>query len=78
METIEKEWPVSVTQIARCIGLHKEGISEKDRKAVVAKTVYHVKKLEKEEKIRLKKIGKTTIIWPTEIEKLRIVRELIR
>lgn len=78
METIEKEWPVSVTQIAKHTGLHKEKITEKDRKAIVAKIVYHIKILEKEEKIRVKKIGKTTVTWPTEIEKLRVIHEMLK
>ena len=78
METIEREWPLSITESARHIGLHKDKISERDRKAIVAKIVYHVRKLESEEKVRLKKIGKTSIIWPVEIEKLRILHELIK
>mgnify|MGYP001593858205 CR=1 FL=1 len=78
METIEKEWPTSVTHIAKHLGLYIGKLSEKERKSIVAKIVYHVRKLEKEEEIRLKKIGKTTIVWPNEIEKLRVLYEILK
>ncbi|MFH1474085.1 MAG: hypothetical protein ABIE55_04320 [Candidatus Aenigmatarchaeota archaeon] len=78
LEVVEKEWPVSITEIARHLGLYKKSMDERKRKTAVAKVVYHVRKLEKEEKVRTKKIGQTIIIWPLEIEKLRLIHEMIR
>ena len=78
MEVIEKEWPVSVTEISKHLGIYKKKMDERKRKASVAKVVYHIRKLEKEEKVRTKKIGQTIIIWPQDIEKLRIIHELIK
>ncbi|NIO44867.1 MAG: hypothetical protein GTN36_04940 [Candidatus Aenigmarchaeota archaeon] len=78
MVIIEKEWPVSVTEIARHLGIFKKGMNEKKRKAAVGKIIYHVKKLKEKEEIRTKKIGQTVIIWPREIEKLRVLHEMIR
>ena len=78
LEVIENEWPVSITEIAKQLGLYKKNIDERKRKAVVAKVVYHVKKLKEQEKIRTKKIGQTIVVWPHDIEKLRIVHEMLK
>ena len=78
MKIIEDNWPVSATEIARRIGIFKNGMDEKKRKASIGKIIYHVKKLEGMEKIRTKRIGQTVIIWPNDIEKLRVLHELIR
>jgi len=78
LEIIEKEWPISITQIASQLGFYKRKMNERKRKAVVAKVVYHVKKLKEQEKIRTKKIGQTVIVWSHEIEKLRVLHEMIK
>ena len=78
MNIIEKEWPVSVTEIAERLGIFKRGMIEKKRKAAVGKIIYHIKKLKEQEKIDTKKIGKTVIIWPFEINKLRVLHEMLR
>lgn len=75
---VDKSWPVSVTGIAEQLGIFKKGMNEKKRKAAIGKIIYHVKKLKEMEKIRSKKIGQTVIIWPNDIEKLRIIHELIK
>lgn len=78
MIVIEKEWPVSVTEIAERLGIFKRGMDEKKRKAAIGKIMYHIKKLKDEEKIRTKIIGQTVIIWPVDIEKLRVLHEMLR
>ena len=78
LEVIENEWPVSITQIASQLGFYKRKMDEKKRKAVIGKVVYHVKKLKEGDKVRIKKIGQTVIIWPHEIEKLRVIHEMIK
>jgi predicted transcriptional regulator len=75
---IEKNWPVSVTEIAFHLGLFRKGMNEKKRKAAIGKIIYHIKKLKEQEKIDTKKIGKTVIIWPHEINKLRVMHELMK
>jgi len=77
LKIIENEWPISITQISLKLGIHKTGGHERKRKAAVAKIVYHVDKLKKENKIRNKKIGGAQILWPTNIEKLRMINELL-
>ena len=78
MAVIEEKWPVSVTEIAEHLGIFKRGMNEKKRKAAIGKIIYHIKKLREEEKIRTKKIGQTVIIWPFEMEKLRVIHEMLR
>jgi predicted transcriptional regulator len=75
---IDKEWPVSATEIAGQLGIFKRGMNERKRKAAIGKIIYHVKILKEMEKIRTKKIGQTVIIWPNEIEKLRVLHEMMR
>ena len=77
MIIIEREWPVSVTEIAERLGIFKRGMNEKKRKAAVGKIIYHIKKLKKQERIYTKKIGQTVIIWPYEINKLRVLHEML-
>jgi predicted transcriptional regulator len=78
MVVIEKNWPVSATEIAEHLGIFKRGMNEKKRKAAIGKIIYHIRKLEEIEKIRTKKIGQTVIIWPHDIEKLRVLHEMLR
>jgi predicted transcriptional regulator len=75
---VEKEWPVSTTEIAERLGIFKRGMDEKKRKAAVGKIIYHIEQLKGQEKIRTKKIGQTVIIWPYEMEKLRVLHEMIK
>lgn len=78
MFVIEDNWPVSATEIANHLGIFKKGMNEKRRKAAVGKVIYHVKKLKEMDKIRIKKIGQTVIIWPYDIEKIRLAHEMLR
>jgi len=78
MMIVENEWPVSVTEIAKHLGIFKKGMKEKKRKAAIGKVSYHVKKLKQKDDIRTKKIGQTVIIWPHDIEKLRVVHEMLK
>ena len=78
MLIIEDHWPVSVTEISTRLGIFKRGMDEKKRKAAIGKISYHVKKLREMDKIKTKKIGQTVVVWPHEIEKLRVVHEILR
>jgi predicted transcriptional regulator len=78
MVVIEKNWPVSVTEIAENLGIFKKGMNEKKRKAAIGKIIYHIRKLEESDKIMTKKIGQTVIIWPYDVDKIRVLHELIK
>ena len=78
MIIIEDHWPVSITQISKHLKFFKKGMDERKRKAAIGKVSYHVKKLKEKDKIRTKKIGQTVVVWPHDIEKLRLVHELMK
>lgn len=69
---IEEDWPLHETEIAKKLGLKGE------QKKVVAAIDYHVKALEKDELIRTKKIGRSRVVWPQEVEKIRFIHEMMR
>lgn len=71
MEMIEHHWPAHVKELVRNLGLE---VSNNN----IKKISYHIKELEKAEKIRTKRIGKALIAWPHDMEKLRVIYELIR
>ncbi|MEM5777143.1 MAG: hypothetical protein QXJ06_01705 [Candidatus Aenigmatarchaeota archaeon] len=69
---IKNKWPINPLEVAKY--LNEEG----DVKILSAKYIYHFKKLEEKNLIRMKKIGNTYIAWPVEIEKLRIIHEITK
>jgi hypothetical protein len=71
-EVISKNWPTNPLEVAEA--LNDEG---KD-KSLSAKYLYHFKKLHKLKLVRMKKIGNTYIAWPTEVEKLRVIKEILK
>lgn len=71
LELIEHNWPVHIKELVRDLGLEVNN-------ANIKKISYHIKELEKFEKIRTKRIGKALIAWPNDMERLRIIYELIR
>jgi len=70
-EVISKNWPTNPLEVAKFLG------DNGDEKSLSAKYLYHFKKLYKLKLIRMKKIGNTYIAWPLEIEKLRVVKEVL-
>lgn len=70
-EVVEKSWPIHVSGI--CKELKFEGnISD------ISKVRYHVYKLKIERLIHTKKIDRALVAWPVEIDRLRVVHELLR
>ncbi len=71
-EAVHSKWPINPMEVAEI--LEDRGKA----KSLSAKYVYHFKKLNDKGLIRLKKMGNTYVAWPTDIEKLRVIHELIR
>jgi hypothetical protein len=69
---IHSKWPVNPNEVAEIMGDNGKA------KTLSAKYLYHFKKLAKKELIHMKKVGNTYIAWPAEIEKLRVIHELLR
>lgn len=72
LQVVENDWPVSVTHVV-------EKLNEVDGSRFSLQSVkYHFDSLEKSGTIRTKKIGRNLVAWPIDIEKLRMIHELLR
>ncbi len=75
-EIISSDWPIHATEIADRMGYD---VSTKEaQRTSVSKVKYHVDQLARHEKIKIKKIGQALVSWPQEVEKLRMMHELMR
>jgi repressor of nif and glnA expression len=72
LKIIEEDWPVNVSMVADKMK-KKTG-----QKLTVQMLRYHFKKLDHDQKIITKKIGRNLVAWPSEIEKLRVLHEILR
>ena len=75
LEIIQSDWPVHATEIAKLLEL--EMLHFNHQKKHVSRINYHIKKLEKEGLIHTKKLGQATVCWPIEIEKIRVIQEML-
>lgn len=71
-EIIRTGWPINPLEVAELIGDNGK------IKTLSAKYLYHFKKLRDIGLIKMKKIGNTYIAWPVEIEKIRVIHEIIK
>ncbi|MEM5793674.1 MAG: hypothetical protein QXS48_04655 [Candidatus Aenigmatarchaeota archaeon] len=71
-EIIHSRWPTNPLEVAEILG------DKGKEKTLSAKYLYHFRKLKEMGLIDMKKVGNTYIAWPTEIEKLRVVHELLK
>ncbi|MEE9323108.1 MAG: hypothetical protein V3U72_01050 [Candidatus Aenigmarchaeota archaeon] len=71
MEIVDHHWPVHIKELVRVLGLEVNNSN-------IKKISYHIKELEKIEKIKTKRVGKALIAWPHDMEKLRIIYELLK
>ena len=66
------KWPLNPLEVAKELG--ENGKS----KTLSAKYLYHFRKLKALDLIEMKKLGNTYIAWPIDIEKLRVIHELLK
>jgi len=71
LKAIEDDWPIHTRELASKLGLEPNNSS-------IKKISYHVQKLEKAGKVRTKRIGLALTAWPMEMEKLRVIHEMLR
>ena len=71
MRMIEHNWPTHVKELLRALDYEVDNSN-------IKKLAYHVKQLKKEEKIMVKKIGQALVIWPYDMEKLRVMYEMLK
>ncbi len=65
------KWPLNPLGVAKEFG--EKGKS----KTLSAKYLYHFRKLKQMDLIEIKKLGNTYVVWPIDIEKLRLIHELL-
>ena len=70
LELIEHNWPTHIKELVRILEYEMTNSN-------IKKVAYHVKQLEKEERVRVKRVGQALIIWPYDMEKLRVIQELL-
>ncbi len=71
MEKVEKNWPTHIKELVKEMGFEVNNNN-------IKKISYHIRQLEKEEKVKTKRIGQSLVIWPVEMEKLRVIHELLK
>ena len=71
LKTVEENWPVHIKELVRILGLEVNNSN-------IKRVSYHVQQLEKDGKIITKRIGLALAAWPMEMEKLRVINEMLR
>ncbi len=71
LERIESNWPTHIKELITDLGFEVDNTN-------IKKFVYHIRKLEEAEKVRVKRIGRALVAWPTEMEKLRVIHEMLK
>jgi predicted transcriptional regulator len=72
LEAIVKEWPMNPLDVANSLG------DTGSKKTLSSKYLYHFRRLKHLGLIEMKRTGNTYIAWPMDMEKLRIIHELLR
>ena len=72
LDVISREWPTNPLDVAKSLG------DNGNSKSLSSKYLYHFRRLKQLELIEMKRTGNTYIAWPMDMEKLRIIHELIR
>ncbi len=74
---IKRKWPAHVTEVAEAMHLLARESSAKERKQVLAHLKYHFDQLAREGRIRVKKIGMALVAWPSEMERMRVIHDML-
>lgn len=71
-QAVYSRWPINPLEVAEELG------DKGNVKKLSAKYLYHFKRLNEKKLIMMKKIGNTYVAWPSDIEKLRVIHELLK
>lgn len=71
LRAIEDDWPIHTRELASKLGLE-------DNNNSIKRISYHIQQLEKEGKVRTKRIGLALTAWPMEMERLRVIQEMLK
>ncbi len=76
LHVIKTRWPTSSLEIAEFLGHACE--TREQKRIFSSRIVYHVKKLVDKKKVISKRFGHSLIVWPYEVETLRVMHEMMR
>jgi predicted transcriptional regulator len=68
---IKDKWPIHASGVCRVLEIEPNSSN-------VSKIKYHFELLKKQNKIHTKKLDRALVAWPVEIERLRVMHELLR
>lgn len=71
LNAINRKWPIHASEICKYLNIPPTGSN-------ISKIYYHLRMLNKENKINVKKINRALIAWPKEIEKLRFIHDFMK
>lgn len=71
LDSIRKNWPTNPLEIANELG------ETGKLKSLSAKYLYQFRKLKELDLIDMKRLGNSYIAWPIDIEKIRVIHELL-
>ena len=77
LAVIKRHWPVHVTEVAEEMHLMAKHSSPKEKKQVLSHLKYHFDQLAREGKIKVKKIGLALVAWPAEMERMRVIHDIL-
>jgi ribosomal protein L24 len=70
-EIVSKEWPIHPSNVCRILKIDPNSSN-------ISKIKYHFDILRRDNKINVKKLDRALVAWPSEVERLRVMQELIR
>lgn len=72
LDAIVREWPANPLDVAKSLG------ESGSNKTLSSKYLYHFRRLKQLELIELKRTGNTYVAWPIDMEKLRMIHEMLK
>jgi len=82
LEAITSKWPANPLEVASELGENSNAGGKKAKtnssKALSSRYLYHFRKLHGLGLIDMKKLGNTYVAWPMDMERLRVLHEMLR
>ncbi len=75
LRVVRSRWPTSSLEIAEFLG--HSCTTREQKRLLSSRVVYHVKKLVEKKHVMSKRFGNALIVWPYEVETLRIMHEMM-
>lgn len=73
LSVAKARWPTSSLEIAEFLG--HACVTREEKRLLSSRIVYHIKKLVAKKHLISKRFGNALIVWPYEVETLRVMNE---